>query len=108
MKTRHWTVFAAMLLAGMVAIAQQQDASADPPARVGALTAIEGSVVFAPPGETEWSDAALNRPLTRGDRLWTDEGARAEVHFGASAVHMDSGTFLEVIAIDSDTVQLQL
>jgi hypothetical protein len=97
----------AMLLACTFAAAQQ-DAAVDPPARVGALTAIEGSVVFAPPGETEWSDATLNRPLTRGDRLWTDEGGRAEVHFGSSVLHMDSGTFVEIIAVDGDLVQLQL
>jgi hypothetical protein len=98
---------AALLMAGTFAFAQQET-GADPPARAGALTAIEGSVVFAPPGETEWGDAALNRPLTRGDRLWTDEGARAEVHFGTSVLHMDSRTFVEIIAIDTDAVQVQL
>src|SRR5204862_7369342 len=41
-------------------------------------------------------------------RLWTDEGGRAEVHFGASALHMDSRTFVEAVAIDSEVVQLQV
>jgi hypothetical protein len=49
-----------------------------------------------------------NRPITRGDRLWTDEGARAEVSFGSSVLHMDGRTFVEVVAIDEDVVQLRV
>src|SRR5205085_11058762 len=93
----------AMLIAG-AALAQQQaaPAAADPPARVGTLTAVEGSVVFAPAGETEWAEVPRNRPITRGDRLRTDEGARAELHFGSAALQMDSRTFVEVVAVDED------
>jgi hypothetical protein len=76
------------------------------PPRVAMVTVAEGSVVFAPAGQTEWSDLPRGRPLTRGDRLWTDEGARAELHFGTSVVHMDSRTFVEVVAIDPANVQL--
>ncbi|MEJ6020950.1 DUF6600 domain-containing protein [Ramlibacter sp. PS4R-6] len=95
------------------AMAQQQavvapSQGADPPARVGTITALEGSVVFAPAGETDWTEVPRNRPLTRGDRLWTDEGARAEVHFGSAVVHMDSRTFVEVMAVDEDVVQLRV
>jgi hypothetical protein len=75
-------------------------AQADPPSRVGTLSHLEGSVAFAPPGETNWSDAALNRPITRGDRLWTDEGARAEMHLGSAVLHLDSRAFIEVVALD--------
>lgn len=80
----------------------------DPPARVGTLSQIEGSVVFAPAGETEWLDAVPNRPITRGDRLWTDRGARAQVHVGSAALHMDHQTFLEVSALDADVLQASL
>ena len=99
----------AFALAAATAFAQQQDdPAADPPGRVGTLSDIEGSVVYAPPGETDWTDAARNRPITSGDRLWTDEGGRAEVHFGSSVVHMDGRTFVEAVAVDSDAVQLQV
>jgi hypothetical protein len=40
--------------------------------------------------------------------VWTDEGARAEVSFGASALQMASRTFVEVTGIDNDMVQLQM
>jgi len=82
--------------------------AADPPARVASLSQIEGSVVFAPAGETEWLDARLNRPVTRGDRLWTDRGARAEVHLGSAVLHMDGQTFLDVVALDDDVLQASL
>ena len=119
--TARWFGLFALLFAGTAllfasaAMAQQQSAVAtatataqDPPARVGTLTASEGSVMFAPPGETEWTEVPRNRPITRGDRLWTDDGARAELHFGSAVVHMDGRTFLEVVSVDDDVLQLRV
>ena len=63
------------------------------------LTHIEGSVAFAPAGATEWSDARPRRPVTRGDRLWTDKGGRAEVQLASATLHMDSEAFVEVVAL---------
>jgi hypothetical protein len=83
-------------------------AQVDPPARAGSLSHIEGSVVLAPVGETEWSDATLNRPITRGDRLWTDQGGRAEVHLGSAVLHLDDETFVDVTALDQDVLQASL
>src|SRR4051812_7598390 len=105
----RWLALLALLFAG-AAMAQQQATVAgnDPPARVGTLTAMDGSVVFAPAGETDWTEVPRNRPITRGDRLWTDEGAHAEVSFGSAVLHMDGRTFVEVVAIDEDVVQLRV
>ena len=106
----HCAAVAALALAGSGAMAQQQvqTADADPPSRVATVTALEGSVVYAPAGETDWTDLPRNRPITRGDRLWTDDNARAELHLGSSVLHMDARTFVEVIAIDADVVQLSV
>jgi len=65
-------------------------------------------VVFAPAGETEWANAELNRPITRGDRVWTDPGARAELHLGSSALHLDSQTFVDVTNVDALAFQASL
>ncbi|MGZ5786484.1 MAG: DUF6600 domain-containing protein [Ramlibacter sp.] len=92
-----------LLFSGAFAMAQ-----ADPPARVANLSRIEGSVVFAPAGETDWADAELNRPITRGDRVWTDPGARAELHLGSSALHLDSQSFVDVTNVDSLAFQASL
>jgi DNA segregation ATPase FtsK/SpoIIIE-like protein len=92
-----------LLFSGALAMAQ-----ADPPARVANLSRIEGSVVFAPAGETEWVNAELNRPITHGDRVWTDPGARAELHLGSSALHLDSQTFVDLTNVDSLAFQASL
>jgi hypothetical protein len=92
-----------LVFAGTAGMAQT-----DPPARVASLSHMEGSVVLAPAGDTEWADAVLNRPLTRGDRLWTDRGSRAEVHLGSAAVHVDGETFLDFTALDDQVFQASL
>jgi hypothetical protein len=87
------------------AFAQQE---ADPPGRVAALTNHAGTVVFAPDGEEEWIDLPLHRPLTRGDRVWTDRGARAELHMGATALHLDGQSHLAFFELDDESAQLSL
>ena len=94
----------ALAFTGAGVFAQQ----ADPPARVAALSQIQGSVVFAPAGETEWADAALNRPITAGDRLWTDKDSRAEMQVGSAVLHLDGQTFLDVTALDGEVLQARL
>jgi len=83
-------------------------AQPDPPARVARLNHLEGAAVFSPAGDNEWTDAPLNRPLTRGDRVWTDKGSRAEVQAGSSAVRMDGQTHLEILALDDRSAQLSV
>ena len=83
-------------------------AQGDPPARVGQLNHTEGAVTFSPAGDNEWLDAELNRPLTRGDRLWTDKGSRAEIQIGSSAVRMDGQTQIEILALDDQSTQLSV
>jgi hypothetical protein len=83
-------------------------AQADPPSRVARVNHAEGPVVFSPAGDDEWIDAVLNRPLSRGDRVWTDKGTRAEVQVGSSAVRMDGLTQLEILALDDQAAQLSV
>ena len=98
----------ALTLLVMALAAWGANAQSDPPARAGTLSRVEGSVVFAPAGQTEWSDVVPNRPLTLGDRLWTDRGGRAELHIGTAVVHIDSQTFLDVVALDQGVFQSSL
>jgi hypothetical protein len=95
-----------------VAWAQQpapQAEAVDPPGRVARLNLAEGAVSFAPGDAADaWTPAALNRPLTGGDRLWTGPQARAELHAGSTAVRMNSQTSLDFLALDDNTTQLRL
>ncbi|RYF39376.1 MAG: chromosome partitioning protein ParA, partial [Comamonadaceae bacterium] len=86
---------------------------ADPPGRVGWLGYMDGQVSFSDgdsqtDGQTGWTAAVLNRPLTSGDRLWTARGARSELHIGSTAIRMDSETSLDLAQLDDDTTSLLL
>ena len=84
-------------------------AYADPPARVGRLNYVHGAVSLAPAQTPDaWSIAALNRPLTSRDRLWTDRDGYAEFHVGSTAVRLAPRTNVDVLTLDDDTLQLRL
>jgi hypothetical protein len=80
----------------------------DPPGRVGRLVHAEGTVTFAPGGDDEWMDAPRNRPLTRGDRLWTDRGSRAEIQVGSATIRLDGLSRLEILQLDDHSTKLSL
>jgi hypothetical protein len=101
----------ALLAVTLLALAFPQAAAADnddPPGRVARLNYIQGSVSFQPAGESDWISAVTNRPVTTGDRLWVDKGARAELHIGSATIRLDSGTGFSFLNLDDRTVQIQL
>lgn len=83
-------------------------ASADPPSRVARLSFTQGVVSFSPAGDDGWVRALLNRPLVRGDRLWTDNDARAELQIGVGAVRLAEYTSVSLLDISDRITQLQL
>lgn len=94
------------LLIGLVPFAQAYDV--DPPGRVARLSDAEGEVSFAPAGEDRWLYVERNRPLSRGDRLWADGRARAELQVGSTAVRIDEFTGIELLELDDDFAQIRL
>jgi hypothetical protein len=80
----------------------------DPPGRVGRINYSEGAVSFAPAGDDEFTDADLNRPLSPGDKLWTDKGVRADLQVGSAAVRMEGRTRLTVLALTDQSTQLSI
>ena len=95
------------LLLAMPALAQDQDQGA-PPGRVARLSYKSGSVSFQPSGESQWSDAPDNYTLTTGDRLYTNQGARAELEVGPYAVRMSQNTDLTLANLNDQLMQLGL
>src|SRR4051794_16435888 len=81
-------------------------AQADPPGRVARINYAEGAVSYAPAGDREFIDAEMNRPLVRGDKLWTDKGVRTEIQAGSAVVRMDGRTQLEVLGLNDQSTQL--
>ena len=103
--------FAAALLLGAFggnAIAQN-DPAVDPPGRVARLSEFSGQVwLYNADSGNEWVSAVRNRPVTVGDRLATEPGARAELQLGSTTVRLDSSAELEVTALDDEHLSLQL
>ena len=81
---------------------------ADPPGRIARLSDAVGSVALQPAGISAWGAAQLNRPVTTGDRLWSDQDSRAELDLGSAAVRLGSGTAFSFFNLDDRVVQMQL
>jgi hypothetical protein len=95
-RTLPW--LGALFALWLAAAASAQEA--DPPGRVATLSFRQGGVVFAPQGEEDWTELPANRPLTSGDRLWSDQGARAELQLGSASIHLDGQSHLGVLELD--------
>ncbi len=95
-------------LAATFSASAQSGPEADPPGRVARLSDLNGQVWFYSPDSAEWIAADRNRPLTSGDRLATDPGARAELQVGSTILRLDAASELEVVQLDDDTISLQL
>jgi hypothetical protein len=98
----------ALTLATLAGPVRAQAGDADPPGRVARLSDLEGQVWFYSPDGGEWVSAARNRPLTSGDRIATDAGARAELQVGSTTLRLDGQTELEVVRLDDEQVALAL
>lgn len=101
---RQWNRILLLTVAAATFAAAQND----PPGRVGRLNYMSGPVSFQPAGVDDWVDAIPNRPLTTGDRLWTDNNARAELHIGSAALRVYSRTAFEFLNLDDANVQIRL
>jgi hypothetical protein len=94
-----------------VALFAPQRAAADeddPPSRVARLSYANGTVSFNPGGTDDWVSAVVNRPITTGDKLWTDNGARAELHIGSAAIRLSSNTGFLFLNLDDRMAQIRL
>jgi hypothetical protein len=107
--TSSLRIFAGFYFAAVVwMVAPLSAQNGDPPGRVARLSYVSGSVSFEPSGENAWSVASLNYPVTSGDRLWTDSGARAELETGNLAIRMAEQTDLTATTLTDQLVQLGL
>ncbi len=109
---KHALQLATLLsIALAVALFAPQRAAADdddPPSRVARLSYINGNVSFNPAGTDDWVNAVVNRPITTGDKLWSDNGSRAELHIGSAAIRLASNTGFSFLNLDDRTAQIRV
>ena len=108
---RRLTGLLQLLMSAALALsggARAQGTDLDPPGRVARLSELNGPVWLYSPDSAEWRSATLNLPMTTGDRVATDAGARAELQIGSTTVRVDAGSELEIVQLDDDHVTLAL
>jgi hypothetical protein len=79
---------------------QAGDQGTDPPAIAGRLAAIAGQVSFHAAGQTDWTQAALNFPVTNLEGFWTEPTAAATIQIAGDTLVMDGSTQFEVTTLD--------
>ena len=84
------------------------DLHADPSGRVARVSYVAGQVSLRHGTEAEWMQFVINYPVTTGDQIWTDAGARSELHIGSTALRLSELTALSVTMIEDDRVHLVL
>src|ERR1700756_5771473 len=99
-------IFIFVLTAAKPAVAQ--DDGDDPPSRVARWSYSNGQVSFSPGGTDDWVGATVNRPMTTGDKLWTDQGGRAELHVGSAVIRLAGQTGFSFLNLDDRIMQIRV
>ena len=98
--------FLAVVLLAFVFLPLVKGDQGDPPARVARLSFVQGKVSFQPSGETQWSEATVNRPVTVGDRIYTDQAGSTELEVGPFAVRLSGATDVTLANLSDQIMQL--
>ena len=101
------TKFFIQLLAGLL-LAAALPALADPPARVGRVSHVSGQVSFRADKDDEWTQAALNYPVTSHNQFATSPGARLEIRVGSAAIRLDEDSEISLPRIDDDAIRVNV
>ena len=105
---RIWCTAAVALMLGAFAGTAFADTGTDPPDRVARVSYLQGDVSFQPAGDDQWAQVSLNRPLSTGDKLYTDRNSRAELEIGAAAVRLDQSSTFDLLNLNDTTAQIEL
>jgi hypothetical protein len=82
--------------------------TSEPPARVGWLSNLSGSVSFHSAGQDQWVAATQNYPVATGDAVWTQPQGAASVMVDATRIALSGGTELTAQEIDQTTITTAL
>jgi hypothetical protein len=89
-------------------LALADDDGDDPPSVVARLAFTQGAVSFQPGGTEDWVDAVPNRPVTIGDKLWSDADGRVELQLDASTIRLFHNTGFSFLNLNDNITQIRL
>jgi hypothetical protein len=77
----------------------------DPPARVGRIASITGAVSFHNQGDTQWSTASVNYPVSTGNAFWTEPSAETQIEVSDCRIALAGGTEFDIYSLDASGLQ---
>ncbi len=80
----------------------------DPPARVGRLAQLSGTVGFRAAASDDFSPAALNYPVTTGNQVQVARPGHAELDVDADRFALPGGSEMQVTRLDDSTMAATL
>src|SRR5437016_3363626 len=81
---------------------------ADPPALVGRVSHVSGQVSFRADKDDEWSQAALNYPVTSHNGFATSSNSRLEIRVGSAAIRVDEDSEISISRLDDDVIRVNV
>jgi hypothetical protein len=97
------SLFALALIANVPAFAGEP-----PPARVGRVSYVTGTLAFYGPGDADWSAARVNLPVATGGWFATDPQSRAEIRIGAETIDLAGSTQIGITDLNDGIRQIAL
>ena len=99
---RHFLAITTAIGIALPAFAQDV-VTPTPPARVGQIADVSGSVSYNGAGSNgAWVTATPNYPVTTGNSLFTQDGAEAALVLDSSRLTLGPNTELQVTALDNE------
>ncbi len=84
---------------------QPSQSQADPPARVGRVARLAGTVSFHTEGDDRWTPASVNYPVSSGDAFWTEPSASADLEISDSRIALAPTTEFDIATLDGNGMQ---
>jgi len=75
---------------------------------VARLAYEQGSISLQPAGTSDCVAAELNRPVTTGDKIWSDNDGRVELQLGGSLLRLSQNTGCSFLNASDNVTQMQL
>ena len=84
---------------------QTAPSQTDPPARVGRILRISGTMSVHNAFETDWSAASVNYPVSTGNAFWTEPASTAELELSGSRAVLAPTTEFDITTLDGNGLQ---
>jgi hypothetical protein len=79
-----------------------------PPARVGRVSVVAGTLAFFGPGDADWSVAQVNLPVAEGGWFATNPQSQAQLRIGPDAIDLAPDSQIDFAALRENVMQIAI